>query len=132
MSRSARTGRGPPARERGSVSVVATGVIAVIVVLALASSDVARVLATVSRAQTAADSAALAAAQELAVPSGGETPEEAAARYASRNGAQMLSCSCSTSEREAVVEVRVAVGALLLFGSGRAVTARARAVVDQP
>ena len=124
--------RGPPAAERGSVSVVATGMMVVIVVLALASSDVARVLAAASRAQTAADAAALAAAQEMAVPSGRETPEEAAGEYASRNGAEVLSCSCAGQEKEAVVEVRVAIGTLLLFGSDRAVTARARAVVDEP
>ena len=124
-------GRGPPDRERGSVSIVAIGVMATIVVLAVASSDVARVLAAASRAQSAADAAALAAAQELALPSGGETPQQQAAAYAARNGAELVSCRCDPGQSDAVVEVRAAVGRLLLFGDARVVVARARAVVDE-
>jgi Flp pilus assembly protein TadG len=103
---------------------------AVIVVLALASSDVASVLAAASRAQTAADAAALAAAQELALP-GGTAPSTAAQEFAARNGAQLLWCNCAPGAADAVVEVRASVGRLLLFGGGRTVTARARAVVDR-
>ena len=94
-------------------------------------SDVARVLAAASRAQTAADAAALASAQEQAVPSGIE-PEDVAAEYAGRNGATLLSCACELGAFESEVAVRVPVGDLLLFGGGRVAEARARAVVDLP
>ena len=62
--------RGPPPTERGSVTIVASGVMVVMAVLALACADVARTLTAASVAQTAADAAALAAAQELALPGG--------------------------------------------------------------
>ena len=128
MTRAMRSGRDPPEAERGSVSVVATGIMAALVVMALATSDVARVLSAASAAQTAAD----AAAQELAVPTTGRSPQDAAAEYAARNGADLLTCDCPPDGDEAVVEVRAAVGPLLFFGSDRTVTARARAVVDRP
>jgi len=134
MSKRAKTKsvRGPPRGARGSVSVAAAGVMVAIVVLALAASDVARVLTAVSHAQIAADAAALAAAQEMVLTTGDGSPEHAAAEFASRNGAEIVSCSCAAEAGAAVVEVRVAVGRLLLFGSGRTVNARARAVVDRP
>ncbi|MFN2544657.1 MAG: Rv3654c family TadE-like protein [Actinomycetota bacterium] len=123
--------RGGSERERGSISVVAAGVMVVIVVLALASADLARVMSVAAKAQSAADAAALAAAQELVVPTSGTSPEGSAAEYAGRNGAALVSCDCEAGAQEAVVVVSVAVGRLLLFGSGREVTARARAVVDR-
>ena len=128
--RAVRAGRGPSREERGSVSVAAVGVMVVTIILALGSADVARALAAVSRAQTAADAAALAAVQEMASPSGSETPEQAASDYASRNGGALASCSCEPDQQEAVVSVHLAVGGFLLFGGDRVVTARARAVVD--
>src|SRR5438445_7391692 len=118
--------------ERGSISIVAAAVMVTMVILAFACADVGRTLAAVSAAQTAADAAALAAAQELALPGGTTTPHDAAADYAARNGAELLSCACDPGTREATVEVRIAVGRLLLFGPHRAVTARARAEVDLP
>ncbi len=116
-------------RERGSVSVVAAAVIALVMVLALGSADVARVLMAAARAQSAADSAALAAAQELAVPSGAE-PADMAAEYAGRNGASLVACACPKGGLEATVEVSVDVGPMLLFSGGRRVSADARAIVD--
>jgi secretion/DNA translocation related TadE-like protein len=117
--------------DRGSVSVLAAGIMVALVVLALGASDVARVLTAVARAQTAADAAALAAAQELALP-GGASPRDIAADYAERNGAELLGCDCSPDASEAIVDVRVMVGGLLLFGSDRVVRAEAKAVVDRP
>jgi Flp pilus assembly protein TadG len=104
----------------------------ILVVLAMGCADVAKALAAASEAQTAADAAALAAAQELALPSGSTTPRGAAADYAARDGAKLLSCSCDPGTRAASVVVRVSIGRLLLFGSGRTVRARARAEVDRP
>jgi secretion/DNA translocation related TadE-like protein len=117
--------------ERGSVSVLAASFMVALVVLALGASDVARVLSAAAAAQTAADAAALAAAQELALPSG-VSPGDVAKEYAERNGAELLSCSCPSNASAAIVEVRVSVGRLLLFGSDRVVTAQAKAVVDRP
>ena len=119
------------AREKGSVSILAAGVMVALSVLCLGASDVARVLSAAARAQTAADAAALAAAQEIALP-GGSAPNDVAASYAARNGGELVSCDCDPGAPAAVVEVRVAVGRLLLFGTDRVVTARAKAVVDRP
>ena len=115
--------------ERGSVSIVATGLMVLMVVLAMGGADVAKALIAQARAQTAADAAALAAAQELAIPSE-LTPSDLAADYAERNDATLVSCLCEPGTAEAVVEVHVLVGPLLLFADDRIVTGRARAVVD--
>ncbi len=117
--------------ERGSVTIVVAGVLAATIVLAMGAADVARVYLVAAQAQTAADAAALAAAQELAVPSGTD-PEDVASAFAERNGADVVACECSSDATEAVVEVRVAVGPLLLFADDRVVVAEARGVVDLP
>lgn len=117
--------------QRGSVSIVMAAILAALVVLALGAADLARVLTVAASAQTAADAAALAAAQELAFPSELE-PAEVAEEYAVRNGAAMTSCRCDRETFEAVVTVRSPVGPLLLFADDRAVVASARAVVDLP
>jgi secretion/DNA translocation related TadE-like protein len=118
--------------ERGSVSIVVVALMAVALVLAMGAADLARVLTGAARAQTAADAAALAAAQELAVGSSGSAPGDLAAEYAGRNDAVLTACSCDPGGTQAVVTVTVQVGALLLAPDDRVVTARARAVVDVP
>jgi Flp pilus assembly protein TadG len=119
--------------ERGSVSIVVAALMAVALVLAMGAADLARVLTGAARAQTAADAAALAAAQELASASSADVePADLAAAYAERNGAVLTSCSCDAGGSEAVVTVTVQVGALLLAPDDRVVTARARAVVEIP
>ena len=118
--------------ERGSVSIVVVALMAIALVLAMGAADLARVLTGAARAQTAADAAALAAAQELALGSSGSAPGDLAAEYAGRNGAALTGCSCDAGGTEAVVTVTVQVGALLLAPDDRVVTARARAVVDVP
>jgi secretion/DNA translocation related TadE-like protein len=122
--RPARARRG----ERGSVAVLAAGALALVAVLVLASLDLLRALEARSRAQAAADAAALAAAQELAIPSG-RNPAEVAAEYAERNRASLVTCSCQPGSTEAVVEVEAPVD-LVFVGMDRTVRARARAVVD--
>ena len=118
-------------RERGSVSIVVVALMAMALVLAMGAADLARVLTGAARAQTAADAAALAAAQELASASNaGVDPTDIAAVYAERNGAVLTSCSCDAGGSEAVVAVTVQVGALMLAPDDRVVTARARAVVE--
>ncbi len=82
-----------------------------------------------SRAQAAADAAALAAAQEMVEPTG-QDPAEVAAKFAERNGATLVRCDCADGGSEATVSVQVEVSGLLLLRSGRTITAIARAVVD--
>lgn len=115
----------------GSATVIVVAVIAVTVLFGLGAADLASVLIADARVQTAADSAALAAAQELAMPSGLD-PEGVASEYAARNGAVLTGCRCDAGTFEAVVEVRLEVRSLLLFGSGRLVSASARAIVNLP
>ena len=121
----------PP--DRGSVSIVVVALMAVALVLTMGVADLARVLTRAARAQTAADAAALAAAQELASASVGDLePADFASAYAERNGAVLIACSCETGGTEAVVTVTVQVGSLVLAPDDRVVTSRARAVVQIP
>src|SRR5439155_26082618 len=69
----------------------------------------------------------LAAAQEIALPSGLD-PVEVAAEYAQSNGATLQSCQCDAGTSQAVVEV-VARVTLIFVGPDRLVRARARAVI---
>jgi len=117
--------------ERGSVSVLLAAGILVVLVLTMGVADLGRVLVARSHARTAADAAALAAADELALPTGAD-PASIAGRYASINGATLVSCLCAAGTFEATVDVRVSTGELLLFPGSRNVDARARAVVDLP
>src|SRR6266571_2173946 len=126
-------GRSPPRgwgrrAESGSGSVLSAGVLFLVGVLALVSVDLMRALQARSRVQTAADAAALAAAQEIALPSG-RSPAAVAAEYAERNGAALDSCDCEPGTSEAVVEVSLRVSFVLL-GPDRTVRAAARAVVE--
>jgi secretion/DNA translocation related TadE-like protein len=117
--------------ERGSVTVVMAAGVLVVLVLAMGVADLGRVLVARSHARSAADAAALAAAQELALP-GGLDPAAVAADYAQANDAELTSCACAIGTFEADVETTVAVGDLLLVPGAPVVTARARAVVDLP
>ncbi len=117
--------------ERGSVTIVTAAMLSVLMILAMGTADVARVLVAASRAQTAADAAALAAAQSLVV-TGDVPPAEAAAEFAARNGAALRSCTCDELALEALVEVEVPVGPLLLSAHDRFITAEAKAIVDIP
>jgi hypothetical protein len=85
-----------------------------------------------SRAQTAADASALAAAQALAIDEEGPEPAALAGEYAERNGAVLETCSCERGTFEATVSVRLPVGDLFLVAGDRTVLARARAQVDLP
>jgi secretion/DNA translocation related TadE-like protein len=117
--------------QRGSISVVTGGVIAIMVFLTLGVADVGAALIARERVRAAADAAALAAAQELAMPSA-SLPQDQAAEYAERNGASLLACTCARGSQEAIVRVRVPIDHLFLFPGAHAVEAQARAVVDLP
>jgi hypothetical protein len=97
-------------------------------ILAALSADLARVATARTRAQTAADAAALAAAQELIVPSS-RSPAEVADEYSQRHGAVVSDCRCSPGADEVVVAVELSV-TLPFLGGERRVVAGARAVVE--
>jgi len=118
-------------RERGSVSVVLGAGLLVVLVMVLGLADLTRVLAARSEARAAADAAALAAAQELALPTGLD-PVEVAVEYADANGGELSACTCVAGSSQAVVEVHVDAGALFLVPGPTVLTAQARAVVDLP
>jgi secretion/DNA translocation related TadE-like protein len=117
--------------ERGSVSVVVAAAVAMALVVTMGAADVGRALVARARAEAVADLAALAAVQELALPSGVE-PSTIAADYADRNGARLVTCSCPPGALEATVRVAVDVRGFLLPLPDRAVVGVARAVVDLP
>jgi secretion/DNA translocation related TadE-like protein len=127
MTRPAAVAR-PIRDQTGSVTVLAAGLLLLAGVLVLASVDLMRAVQARARAQVAADAAALAAAQEIALPSG-RTPAEVASEYAGRNQATLLSCRCDPGSGEAVVEVEAPVD-LLFVGPDRTVRASARAVIE--
>lgn len=117
--------------ERGSITLVTAAVIALAFVVTMGAADLGRVLIARSHARTAADAAALAAVQELALPTG-RLPAEVAADFAARNGAALTACTCEPETFEAVVQVAVEVDGLLLLPGARTVAARARAIVAMP
>ncbi len=119
--------RSPADGEAGSVSILSAGVMVLACVMALVAADLCIALRDRAQAQTAADAAALAAAQEIALPSG-VTPADAASTYAVLNGGTLVSCTCDPGATEAVVSVQVTVH-LVFLGPDRTVEARARAVI---
>jgi secretion/DNA translocation related TadE-like protein len=114
--------------KNGSITIVTAGVMALAVVITMGAADVGKALVARAHAQQAADAAALAAAQEQALPSGLD-PAAVAAEFAERNGAALSTCTCPARAAEAIVEVAVDVGPFLLLPGSRTATARARAVV---
>jgi secretion/DNA translocation related TadE-like protein len=115
--------------DRGSVTIVTAAIVGIVIVLTLGAADLASALIARERAHQAADAAALAAAQELALPSSG-SPQDQAAAFAQHNGATLVGCTCATGSLEAVVQVEVDVGHLFLLPGAHTVRSTARAVVD--
>src|SRR4026207_1440346 len=117
--------------ERGSVAVVVAAAGGMALVVTMGAADVGRALIARSRAEAVADLSALAAAQELAFPSGTD-PASFAADIAIRNGARLVSCSCVKGTSEAIVRVAIPVRGVLPPLADREVIGVARAVVDLP
>jgi secretion/DNA translocation related TadE-like protein len=109
------------------MTLIAAGVMVLSCVLCLVTVDLGRAVLARGSAQTAADAAALAAAQDLAIPRG-EEPIDVARRFAGMNGATLVTCECDAGASEAVVRVQLSVSFVFL-GPDRTVTAVARAVV---
>ena len=116
--------------EQGSVTIAIVAVIVVVLVCTMGVADVGRVLIERSRAEMAADAAALAAAQDLALDDG--DPALAAAAFAGHNGAELVRCECAPGSLEAVITVRRSFSGLLLMPGAHSLQAEARAVVDVP
>lgn len=103
-----------------------------VMVFALGLTDLAVFVLARTRAQTAADSAALAAAAEL-IPGLGTEPEGKAREYAEANGAKLVSCHCSLGSGVAEVSVSVPVKMTMSGLSDiKQVRARSRAEVVSP
>jgi secretion/DNA translocation related TadE-like protein len=103
--------------ERGNVSVIMVAGVGLAAVLCLGVARVGEATILAARADTAADAAALAGADALAL---GMTPSAAVAAAqaaATDNGAHLVSCTCRDESAEVVVVLGRAHG-------------RARAVVD--
>ena len=92
--------------DRGNASVAVVGGAAVVMVFLLGLSDLAVYYMARTKAQTAADSASLAAAAEL-IPGIGEDPEGKAREFAAANGAELTACDCAPGG--SVVQVTVSV-----------------------
>ena len=81
-------------RQAGSAGVLLCGVVALAAALTLGFGRLATAGLAVSRAQTAADAAALAAAGELAAGRSAGEAERIASLTAVANGARLLRCKC--------------------------------------
>jgi len=105
--------------ERGAVVVVALGLVALLVVVALICAGCAALVVAHRRAQVAADLGSLAGAAAL---QRGEQPCAAAARIAARHAASLS--TCAVEGQSVLVTASVALTVPLTDG---AVSARARA-----
>ena len=85
----------PAGHQRGSVGILLAAVVVLTAVLVAGLGRLAGGVLAVSRAQTAADAAALAAAGELAVGRTAGDAERTASLTAAANGARLLRCECA-------------------------------------
>ena len=84
----------PAARHGGSAGILLCGVVALAAALTLGLGRLATATRAASRAQMAADAAALAAAGELAAGRSAGEAERIASVTAVANGARLLRCEC--------------------------------------
>lgn len=118
----------------GSALALTAMALAVCAVALVAVVDVAAYLVAATRAQAAADAAALAAVAR-SDPRGGTPghPAAAAARAAVAGGGSLVSCTCPPRARQVAVVVRVPVRAVAVTRvAARAVEARASARLIRP
>ena len=111
----------------GFGSAVMLALLALAGLLCMAVADAANVLVTRSRAQTAADAAALAAATAQWPFTGQRDPEDAARQGAEDNGASLESCECPERGEKAVVVVSIETRIRMLGVAPPVVYARAEA-----
>jgi secretion/DNA translocation related TadE-like protein len=106
-------------RERGGVSIVMLAVLVIGLVLTMSAARLGVALVGRARAETAADAAALAAADALALGESADGAMAAANETAAGNDAALVSCRCDGTVAEVVVEVGLP-GLGALGGSARA------------
>ena len=124
--------RGLRRLDHGNASVAVVGGMAMVMVFLLGLSDLAVYFIARTRAQTAADSASLAAAAEL-IPGIGEDPEGKAREFADANGASLVTCDCDPGGKVAQVSVAVPVNMTLpAFSVVKEVKAHSRAEITLP
>ena len=118
--------------ERGAVSILMLAVLVIGLVLAMGAARLGGALVGRARAESAADAAALAAADRLTLGDGSAAARTAADATANSNHARLVACDCSGTTAEVVVEVDVpAWGALFGPARGRAkAEVRPECVVD--
>jgi secretion/DNA translocation related TadE-like protein len=112
--------------ERGSVAVMTVAAVALAGVLLVGVARVGAAAVLRARADTAADAAALAAADALALGKGPDAAERDAAATARSNGARLVVCACDGT----AADVLVIVDAPHALHFTSAITGRARAEVD--
>ena len=120
--------------EDGSILALGWAGLAVTVVMLVLIVDLAAYLVAASRAQAAADAAALAAVT-VSDPRGRSPgdPVAVARQVARANGATLVSCRCAHGETHVVVTVRASVHAIAATRFGhRAVHATAEAELVPP
>lgn len=121
------------ADERGAMTVLVAAVSLILALVAAGAADLGALLVARVRAQTAADSAALAAASALSPLIGeGADPEIRAGNAAAANGARLVGCVCQHGAADAVVEVEITASAMFVRAwDGATVRASARAEIDR-
>jgi len=105
--------------ERGAGTILMIGLCALIAVIGVGTTALGVLFDARENAATAAEAAALAAAVATYPAAAAGAPDDLAAEYASRNGAQIVSCWCPVDPtlRSRVVAVTVALRAdVPLFG----------------
>jgi hypothetical protein len=91
--------------ESGNISLVALAGVALAIVLCLGVARVGAAAGLKARADTAADAAALAGADSLAIGQSGVEATRAARDAAADNGARLISCACAGASAEVVVSI---------------------------
>ena len=115
--------------DQGFASTIMLALLALAGLLCLATADAANVLLSRTRAQTAADAAALAAVA-VQLESGAGSPEEAAKRTSEANGAVLEGCECPAHGGLAKVTVSIATRVRMLGVAPSRVERTAEASLD--
>ena len=96
--------------ERGNVSVIAVAGVGLALILCLGVARVGSAVVLKARADNAADAAALAGADALALGHSASVATHDARVAASENGARLLECACSGDVAEVTVVLAGEVG----------------------
>jgi secretion/DNA translocation related TadE-like protein len=81
--------------ERGSATLVVVFVLGLVLTAVIGLGSLAILYGARTEASIAADAAALAAAVATYPPAGAGTPQAEASRYATANGAVVVTCTCT-------------------------------------